>query len=197
MIVETEAYDENDVFAHCFVGARDAAKAQSAPMYGEPGNVYLYWNGAAGLAINISCDRKGFGSAVLIRAIEPLDQECAEAMKAYRLDAPGASEDLKGANFRAILSNGPAKVGDALGLDESEHDLSKREMLTIIRAPFVLYHRSDDCSPIPTPRKGLDRMYEKFVKEEPTRAGHKDADAHRLREWRWIRAAAVKMGTHV
>ena len=194
MIIETEAYDENDVFAHCFVGAPDAAKANSAPMSGEPGNVYLYWNGAAGLAVNICCDWKGFGSAVLIRAIEPFDDNCAEIMRAYRLDAPGASEDLNGDNFRTVLSNGPAKVGDALGLDESEHELSKRELLTVIREPFELYHRSETCSPISTADKGLDRMYERFIRNEPARAGHEDADAHLQRQWRWIHPAFVRMG---
>ena len=186
MILETEAYEENDVFSHCFVGAKDAAKAASAQMFQEPGNIYLYWNGWAGLAVNISCDRKGFGSAVLIRAIEPFDDSSAKIMWANRLDVKGASEELRGENFRAVLANGPANVGDALGLEESEHKLSGSGLLSIFRDPFELYCRSEDCSPLPTARIGLDRMYQRFVRDEPERAAHKDAKAHQERLWRWI-----------
>lgn len=187
MILETEAYEEKDVFSHCFVGAKQRAKDASAPMLEEPGNVYLYWNGIAGLAINISCDRKGFGSAVLIRAIEPFDDSCAELMQAYRLEVPGASKVLLGQNFRSVLANGPAKAGDALGLDESERKLSMSGQLSIFREPFELYHRSEDCSPLPTERIGLDEMYKRFVRDEPARADHKDATAHKGRLWRWVR----------
>ncbi|MCK1417623.1 DNA-3-methyladenine glycosylase [Bradyrhizobium sp. CW4] len=186
MILEAEAYDENDVFSHCFVGASDTAKAASAQMFEEPGNVYLYWNGSAGLAINISCDRKGFGSAVLIRAVEPFDQSSAEIMRTYRLDVPWASKKLRGENFKAVLANGPGNTGDALGLDESDQKLSTRGQLSIFRDPFELYRRSEDCSPLPTARKGLDKMYERFVRTEPERATHEDTEAHRQRPWRWI-----------
>lgn len=185
MILETEAYEENDVFSHCFVGAKQAAKAASAQMCAEPGNVYLYWNGMAGLAINISCDRKGFGSAVLIRAIEPFDDSSAEIMRTYRLDVPWASQDLRGENFRSVLANGPANTGDALGLDESEHKASRNGQLSIFRDPFELYHRSVDTTPLPTVRIGLDKMYDKFVEDEPARAAHKDAIPHKQRLWRW------------
>jgi DNA-3-methyladenine glycosylase len=186
MILETEAYEENDVFSHCFVGAKDAAKIASAQMFEEPGNIYLYWNGLAGLAVNISCDRKGFGSAVLIRAIEAFDDSSAEIMRANRIDVKGASKELRGENFRAILANGPAKVGDALGLDETERKLSERSLLSIFRDPFELYRRSEHCSPRPTTRVGLDVMYQRFAKDEPGRAAHKDAKAHQERLWRWI-----------
>lgn len=186
MILETEAYEENDVFSHCFVGAKDTAKAASAQMLEAPGNVYLYWNGSAGLAINISCDRKGFGSAVLIRAIEPFDENSAEIMRTYRLDVPWASKKLRGENFWAVLANGPGKAGDALGLDESEHKLSRSGQLSIFRDPFELYHRSGDCCPLPTARIGLEKMYRKFVRGEPDRAAHKDAGTHQQRPWRWI-----------
>jgi DNA-3-methyladenine glycosylase len=186
MILETEAYEETDVFSYCFVGAKDTAKAASAQMLAAPGNVYLYWNGRAGLAVNISCDREGVGSAVLIRAIEPFDQSSAEIMRAHRLEVPGASKELRGENFRAVLANGPAKTGDALGLEESEHKLSRSGQLLIFREPFELYRRSEDCSPLPTARIGLDEMYKRFVKDEPDRAAQKDAKAHQERLWRWV-----------
>lgn len=193
MIIETEAYDQNDVFAHCFVGARDRDKA--AQMLAEPGNLYLYYNGkskGSALAINISCDRKGFGSAVLIRAIEPLDQSCAQVMKEYRLVPRGASKELRGENFMKILANGPANVGDALGMTSSEHDLSENGRLTIFRDPFELYQRSNSCSPLPTAREGLDKMYQKFLRDEPARASHPDAQAHMQRHWRWIHPALAR-----
>jgi 3-methyladenine DNA glycosylase Mpg len=186
MILETEAYDENDVFSHCFVGAKQIAKDASAQMCAEPGNVYLYWNGSGGLGINISCDRKGFGSAVLIRAIEPFDESSAEVMRTYRLDVPGASKKLRGEKFWSVLANGPANTGDALGLDETEHEASRNGELSIIQDPFELYRRSEGCAPLPTTRIGLNAMYKRFVRDEPERAAHKDAKTHQERLWRWI-----------
>ena len=125
--------------------------------------------------------RKGFGSAVLIRAIEPFDESSAEIMRTYRLDVPWASQKLRGENFRVVLANGPGNTGVALGLDESEYKASRGGELSIFRDPFELYRRSEDCFPLRTARIGLDEMYKRFAKDEPDRAAHKDAKAHQER----------------
>lgn len=109
-------------------------------------------------------------------------------MRAYRLEVPGASKELRGENFMAVLANGPGNVGDSLGLDDSEYKLSKSGQLAIFRDPFELYHRSEPCSPLATARKGLDKMYERLVRDDSGRAGHKDAEAHLKRELRWVRS---------
>src|SRR5258706_337119 len=64
--------------------------------------------------------------------------------RGYRLDAAGASKELHGDDFRTVLANGPGKVGDSLGLDKPEYELSKGGQLTIFRDPFELCHRYCD-----------------------------------------------------
>jgi 3-methyladenine DNA glycosylase Mpg len=161
-------------------------------MQAKPGNLYLYRNGRsknAALSINISCDREGFGSAVLIRSIRPLDQDCADVMREYRLVPRGVGKELRGENFMKILANGPAKVGDALGLTSDEHANSEKGRLSIFHDPFELYHPTKSWSPLPTVRVGLERMHQKFIRNEPERANHPDAKAHMQRQWRWALAA--------
>jgi len=70
-IVETEAYDQSDLAAHCFSGHGRDASASSKPMFFEGGHAYLYYASLL-LCLNFVCDRAGFGSAVLIRALEAL-----------------------------------------------------------------------------------------------------------------------------
>ena len=70
MIVETEAYDDKDPFAHCYPGADAFWRKESKPMFFEPGNAYIYRTGQLH-SLNFVCDSKGVGSAVLIRAIVP------------------------------------------------------------------------------------------------------------------------------
>lgn len=71
MIIETEAYDENDPFAHCYVGADANSRKGSEPMLFEPGNAYIY-RASQTHCLNFVTGSKGVGSAVLIRALYPL-----------------------------------------------------------------------------------------------------------------------------
>lgn len=101
-IVETEAYDMSDPASHSFGGER----ARNAPMYQEAGTIYVYFIYGVHYCVNIVTGPKGHGQAVLIRALEPVDG--VELMKQRR-----------GVDNTSQLTNGPAKLVQALGIATS------------------------------------------------------------------------------
>jgi len=101
-IVETEAYlDENDLASHSAVGLTERNKV----MFGEAGLAYVYFTYGMHYCFNVVTGEKGKGSAVLIRALEPIDG--IELMKKFR-----DKDDIH------ILTNGPAKLCQALKIDK-------------------------------------------------------------------------------
>src|SRR4051794_36983308 len=70
VIIDTEAYDENDMAAHCYAGHGIVPPPSSEPMTFSGGHLYFYLT-RFGRCLNITCDASGFGSAVLIRALRP------------------------------------------------------------------------------------------------------------------------------
>lgn len=101
-IVETEAYlDENDFASHSAVGITERNKV----MFGEAGLAYVYFTYGMHYCFNVVTGEVGKGSAVLIRALEPLDG--IELMKKFRNQT-----DIHN------LTNGPAKLCQALKIDK-------------------------------------------------------------------------------
>ncbi len=110
MIVETEAYDQADAASHSYKGMT----ARTRVMFGEPGHAYVYFTYGMHYCVNVVTGRKGRGSGVLIRALEPL--EGIESMRQFRkIDNVGS------------LTNGPAKLCQALAIDKAfnGHKLSE------------------------------------------------------------------------
>lgn len=77
-IVETEAYLVGDAASHAYRGRTP----RNASMFLKPGHAYVYIAYGVWPALNVSSSREGVGTAVLLRALEPL--EGIEAMRRSR-----------------------------------------------------------------------------------------------------------------
>ena len=111
-IVETESYDRHDPAAHTYRGPTRA----NGVMFGPPGHAYVYRSYGIHWCLNFTC---GEGSAVLIRALEPL----------YGLDIMTAR---RGVEAPALLCAGPGRLCQALGIGAALNGASLSE------PPFAL-----------------------------------------------------------
>ena len=112
-IVETEAYDQTDVASHSFKWKTPRTEV----MFGKAGHLYVYFTYGMHYCCNIVTGRRGYGAAVLIRAVEPLEGK--DIMMVNR-----------GGQSGHLLTNGPAKFCQAFAIDKSlnGHDLHREPL---------------------------------------------------------------------
>ncbi len=105
-IVEVEAYDgEIDQAAHSFVGRTK----RNEIMFGEGGYLYVYLSYGVHFCCNVVTGVKGKGTAILIRAVEPVDG--INVMSKNRFGKKSLTEkDMYN------LTSGPGKVCKAFGI---------------------------------------------------------------------------------
>ncbi len=117
-IVETEAYDETDAASHSYKGRT----ARTQVMFGPPGHLYVYFTYGMHYCCNVVTGAEGTGSAVLIRAIEPLVGEAAMVERRHGVTGVGAT-------------NGPAKLCQALAIDRAMngHNLSIKPLQLVTK----------------------------------------------------------------
>ena len=137
-IVETEAYlGADDPACHAVAGVTE----RTLHLHGPPGIAYVYRIYGAHWCFNAKTEREGNGSAVLVRAIEPIEGEAL-----MRLRRPAARREVD-------LTNGPGKLCAALGITGAHDGVSLARPPLVIRAGVPVDETEIDV----TPRIGITR----------------------------------------
>lgn len=118
-IVETEAYDASDVASHSYKGQTPRSKV----MFGPKGHLYVYFTYGMHYCCNIVVGKTGYGAAVLLRALEPIDE------------VPDALINRRHGRSGIELTNGPAKLCQALDITTAYngHNLSEPPLKLVIK----------------------------------------------------------------
>lgn len=149
-IVETEAYHQSDAASHSYRGKTPRTDV----MFGPPGHLYVYFTYGMHYCMNVVTGAEGEGSAVLIRAVEPLG-----GWEILRGNRPGLPDGQ--------LTNGPAKLCKALGIDTSwnGHDLHMEPLRLQIRPSLK------DEQIVQTTRIGISQAQDKpwrfYIRDNP------------------------------
>jgi len=146
-IVETEAYvGPHDLACHASKGRT----ARTEVMFGPPGHAYVYFIYGVYYCLNIVTEEIGHASAVLIRALEPIDG--VELMQKRR-----RVEELR------KLASGPGKLCLAMSIDKALNgaDMSRGSVL------YVEDRGGQAPNIIARPRVGVD--YADKWKDKPWR----------------------------
>ena len=136
-IVETEAYTgEEDPACHAAAGRT----ARTEPLYGPPGHAYIYFIYGMHWCVNAVTRRVGLPSAVLVRAVEPLEGIAAMRRRRARPDRE--------------LTNGPGKLCEAFAITGRAHN-----GVSLVSSPLRILAGEDvpDSDVGRTPRIGISR----------------------------------------
>ncbi|MBB5754296.1 DNA-3-methyladenine glycosylase [Prosthecomicrobium pneumaticum] len=137
VIVETEAYREDDPASHSFGGPR----GRNRVMFGPPGRAYVYRSYGIHWCMNVVCGREGEGQAVLLRAIEP---------------TAGLAKMMgrRGVAVPRLLASGPGRLCQALGIAAAQDGAD------LAAAPFRLTARAEEPVLLVGRRIGISRAVE-------------------------------------
>lgn len=145
-IVETEAYLCDDPACHGAPGLT----VRNRVMFGPPGHAYVYLIYGYHFCVNAVCQASGVAEAVLIRAIEATL-------------APETMRRNRSAHKTRDLTNGPAKLCEALAIDRGLDGVDlcdARSPLFIAQNPVVNELRSERGPLVTTTRIGITQAAE-------------------------------------
>jgi len=131
-IVEVEAYHHTDPAAHSYAGRTE----RNAIMFGPPGFAYVYRSYGIHWCVNFVCEEAGSASAVLIRALEPL--EGIATMRRRR-----------GLTDQRLLCSGPGRLCEALDITAAHNGLP------LDKPPFELRACEEEVEIAVGPRIGI------------------------------------------
>src|SRR5688572_2035360 len=113
LITETEAYiGEDDLACH----AKAGRTIRTDPMYGPPGHAYIYFTYGNHWMLNAVTEKEGFPAAVLIRAIQPIEEI-----------------DLMMKRRQGRDTFGPGKLTQALGITKRQNYADLTESTSPLR----------------------------------------------------------------
>ena len=169
-IIEAEAYiGQADLACHAHSGRTERNRV----MWGEPGRAYVYFTYGMHWCLNVVTESTGRPAAVLLRALAPSEGLATMRRRRVLRYHPESIEGLRrspgkgsGDRLRSGLTDGPAKLCQALGVDRdfNDHDLCAPEArLFIERAPTAPRR-----AVVRGPRVGLDNVPEPW-KSKPWR----------------------------
>jgi len=143
-IVEVEAYlGPHDLAAHSSKGLTERNKV----MFGPPGRAYVYFIYGMYHCMNVVTEREGHASAVLLRAIEPVENieglTCGPGLlcRAMKIDRRLNAHDLLSDNFYiAALEKAESFIivkRPRIGVDYAKHWAKRHLRFYIKNNPFV------------------------------------------------------------
>ncbi len=112
-IVEVEAYDANDEASHSYNGRSQ----RNDVMFNKGGVLYVYFIYGVHYCCNVVTGEAGHGAAVLIRAVEPLNNLNFLAKNRFDKTKINAKEKIN-------LTNGPAKFCEAFKIGRAENGIN-------------------------------------------------------------------------
>jgi DNA-3-methyladenine glycosylase len=138
VIVEAEAYDRTDPASHCYNGRRTA---RNESMFGPAGHTYVYRSYGMHWCLNFVCGTESMGSAVLIRALQPV--------------AGIAAMQKRRGDFKLTqLCAGPGRLTEALGITDA------LDGKPLDAPPFSLHSTTRSVELSIGPRIGITRAME-------------------------------------
>ncbi|OGU75806.1 MAG: 3-methyladenine DNA glycosylase [Ignavibacteria bacterium RBG_16_34_14] len=156
-IVEVEAYDGSiDEAAHTFIGRTK----RNEIMFNEGGYFYVYFTYGAHFCCNVVTGKKDHGTAVLIRAVEPLAGIKRMSLNRFNKILLSEKEKLN-------LTNGPGKVCEAFGITKGHYGIDLTgERIFILDRPKLKSSQIEISKRIGI-KKSVELPWRFYIKDNP------------------------------